>query len=274
MHSRTRFTSKLLLPFISALALLIAACGSGGGSGTGAPQAAHTKAAANKQVLVTTIASGAVSDFDTLDPALVVDFNSGYAVSTVFTGLVGLNDHSQVYGQEAQSWDKSADGLTYTFHLRPNLKFSDGTPLTAQDVAYSIDRALNPATKSPSGAYYLRYIKDSDKRNSGVIKSLIGDSLIVQDPNTLEIVLNKPVAFFLDTLTYPNADTVEKSLIDKYGTKWTDHLTEGGGDGPFKVKKYQHDVTFNVVPNPDFYGPKRSICPSTSRRTRPTRTTR
>ena len=255
MHSRMRFTSKLLLPFISALALLIAACG-GGGAGTTAPQAAHTKAPANKQVLVTVVASGAVPDFDTLDPAVVTDFDSAYAIGTIFTGLVGLDDHMQIVGQEAQSWDRSSDGLSYTFHLRPNMKFSDGTPLTAQDIAWSIDRALSPEMKSPVAPYYLRYIKDSDKRNSGAVKSLIGDSLIVTDPNTLQITLNKPIAFFLDTLTYPCSDTVEKSLIDKYGTKWTDHLTEGGGNGPFKVKKYTHNITFNVVPNPNFYGPK------------------
>jgi oligopeptide transport system substrate-binding protein len=130
MHSRMRFTSKLLLPFISALALLIAACGSGG-AGTAAPPAAHTKAAANKQVLVTIAGTYAISDFDTLDPAVVTDFNSAYGISTVFTGLVGLDDKMNIVGQEAQSWDRSTDGLTYTFHLRPNLKFNDGTPLTA-----------------------------------------------------------------------------------------------------------------------------------------------
>jgi peptide/nickel transport system substrate-binding protein/oligopeptide transport system substrate-binding protein len=169
---------------------------------------------------------------------------------------VQLNDQLQVVGQEAASWNEGSDGLTWTFHLRPNLKFSDGSPLTSADVAYSIDRALQPAEKSTVGPIYLALIKDSDKLVAGKIKTVIGDSVMTPDPNTVVLVANKKASYFLDALTYSCSYTVEKSLITQYGTGFTDHLTSGGGDGPFMVKTYTHNQEIDFVPNPNYYGPK------------------
>ena len=153
----------------------------------------------------------------------------------VFTGLVELDANGNVVPYLAQSWTESADHLTYTFHLRPNLKFSDGTPLTSADVAYSIDRALQPATKSGTGPYYLRYIKDASALAAGKIKTIIGDSIKTPDASTVAITAAAPIPFFLDALTYPCSYVLEKSLVDKYGSPgFTDHLEEGGGDGPLQ----------------------------------------
>jgi peptide/nickel transport system substrate-binding protein/oligopeptide transport system substrate-binding protein len=215
-----------------------------------------TKAPDNKQVLVSTTAGGGVSDISTYDPALAGDAFSGAAIAPVFTGLVTLDAQGNVQAQLANTWDVSPDHLTYTFHLKPNLKFSDGTPLTASDVAYSINRALAPATQSQTAPYYLRYIKDATAFNTGKVKTLIGDSLIVTDPNTIEIKISQPISYFLDTLTSASARVVEPSLIAKYGAQWTDHLNEGGGDGPFKVKQWVHNKEIVLVPNQYFEGPK------------------
>src|SRR5216684_9383401 len=78
---------------------------------------------------------------------------------------------------------------------------------------------------------------------------------MMADPNTVVLVANKKASYFLDALTYSCSYVVEKSLIDKYGnTKFTDHLTEGGGDGPFKVASYTHGQNIIFVPNPNYYG--------------------
>src|SRR5215469_6632621 len=124
------------------------------------------------------------------DPALTPDLISSLAIENVFTGLVQLGDDLKVHPQLESSYDISSDNLTYTFHLRPNLLFSDGTPLTSTDVAYSINRALLPATKSTTAPIYLALIKDSDKLNAGKIPTLIGDSLLTPDPNTIQIIAN------------------------------------------------------------------------------------
>jgi peptide/nickel transport system substrate-binding protein/oligopeptide transport system substrate-binding protein len=87
----------------------------------------------------------------------------------------------------AQDWSVSPDGLAWTFHLKKNLKFSNGAPLTSADVAYSIDRALQPATKSTVAPIYLSLIRDSDKLLAGGISTLIDDSLLTPNASTIVI---------------------------------------------------------------------------------------
>ncbi len=222
---------------------LFAACGNAASTNntSNAPVAPMSK-----QVLHNTAIGG---DFYTLDPALTP--GDGDPLNLIFTGLVEPKDDGTVAPVLASSYDISTDGLTYTFHLKPNLKFSDGTALTAQDVAYSINRTVLPATKS-SVSSYLQLLKDYDKVSAGKLPTLINDSLIVKDPSTLVITINKPAAYFLEALAYPTSYVVEKKLIDKYATGWTDHLQEGGGDGPFKVLSYSHTTGLTVVANSNF----------------------
>ena len=255
MRPSKKRSSAFLTAMLCAVALIMVACG-GGSSNTST--ATHTKAAQDKQVFIGQAEVG-TADISTFDPQITTDAFSAYAIDNVFTGLVQLGDDLKVHAQLASSWTVSADNLTYTFTLKPNLKFSDGTTLTSTDVAYSIDRALDPATQSATGPYYLRYIKDAGKRNSGAIKSLINDSLLTPDANTIVIKASQPVAFFLEALTYPTSYVVEKSVITKWGKNWTDHLADNGGqggDGPFKVQEYTHNKQIVFVPNPNYYGPK------------------
>lgn len=236
------------------IALLLASCG-GADSGTNKGQT-QTKAPAAQQVYRY---GDVATDISTFDPGQATDQPSIEAIQMVFTGLVQLDNNLQVQPQLAQSYDVSYDGLTYTFHLRPHLKFSDGTPLTSQDVAYSIDRALSPDVASLNGVTmtYLGQIKGADQRVSGKIPTLIGVGIKVPDTNTVQLITAQKVAYFLQALTYPTSFVVEKSVIDKWGlNKWTDHLGDNGGqggDGPFKVQSYSHTTGITFVPNPYYY---------------------
>lgn len=194
-----------------------------------------------------------ISDIGTFDPAMVDSSTSMAPISMVFTGLVSLDNNQKVVPELAQSWSTSSDGLTWTFTLRANLKFSDGTALTSTDVVYSIDRALQPALDLPVAPSYLNLIKDSDKLLAGKITTIIGDSILAPNPNTVVIKINKPASYFLAALTYPTAFVVERKLIDTYSNAhFTDHLNEGGGSGPFKVKSYTHGKDIVLVPNPNY----------------------
>ncbi len=247
MRPNKKFTVMLLPTLLCLVTMLLAACGSSAPPST----AGNGPASPDKQVLRWPIGA---TDFGTFDPALVQLAVDAESLQTVFTGLVEFDAKLNIVDQLAQSHEISADSLTYTFHLRPNLKFSDGTPLTSQDVVYTINRALLPATKSQV-TYYLNLIKDYDKVTTGKIPTLIGDSLLAPDPSTVKIIISSPAAYFLAALTYPNSYVVEKSLIDKYGTMWTDHLDQGGGAGPFKVQSYDHTKGMILVPNSNYYGP-------------------
>ncbi len=251
MQSSKKLGIKLLPTLLVLMSMLLVACG---GSTSTTTTTTSSKAPASQQVLNMCFYNG-VTDIKTFDPALSTDVYSIEAINLVFTGLVQFDDNLKIQPQLASSYNLASDGLTWTFHLRPNLKFSDGTPLTSADVVYSINRALLPATKSVVGPVYLGLIKDSDKLNAGKIPTIIGDSLLTPDPNTVVIIANKKAAYFLDALAYWTSYVVEKSLIDKYGDNWTDHLNQGGGDGPFEVQAWNHNTNIVLVPNPTYYGP-------------------
>ncbi len=249
MHRNVQSTRTVLFTFLSLIALLVTACG---GSDNQTSQAVG-KASADKQILVLPLSG--YSDIATFDPALTTEPSAITVDNLIYTGLVQLDDHLQVRDELAASHSLASDGLTWTFKLRPNLKFSDGAPLTSADVAYSIDRALAPSLNSPVAPLYLGLIKDSDKRNTGKVKTLINDSILTPDAQTVVLVTGQKAAYFLQTLTYQTSYVVEKSMIDKYGNNFADHLSEGiGGDGPFKVQRYAHGKEVDFIPNPNFFG--------------------
>ncbi len=253
MRSGKKFSIGILPTLLCLVVLFVAGCGGSGGSSavTGTPTAAPQSQQVYKIGFYDT-------DIATFDPAVETDAPSAQAIQMVFTGLVTLDDKLDIQPQLAKSWDVSSDGLTYTFHLKPNLTFSDGTTLNATDVAYSIDRALSPAVSSLNGVteVYLGLLKDADARVTGKIPTLINDSIKVVDNDTIALTISKKTAYFLDTLTYPTSYVVEKSVITKWGTKWTDHLNDNGGqggDGPFKVQSYSHTTGIVFVPNTKYY---------------------
>jgi oligopeptide transport system substrate-binding protein len=248
---RTRITTRRLLPlFMGILMLFVAACGGGNNTPT-----SSGKAPDGQQILVKPVEGR--TELQTFDPALATESAAINAINMVFTGLVGLDDKLQVQDQLAASHSLAADGVTWTFKLKSGLKFSDGTPLTSADVAYSLDRALAPDLKSPVSPVYLGLLKDADKRFSGAVPSLINDSILTPDSQTVVLIAKSKAAYFLQILTYQTSFVVEKSMIQRYGNNFAAHLSEGiGGDGPFKVASYTPNKDIEFVPNPNYYGPK------------------
>src|SRR5262249_37956246 len=224
-----------------------------------------------KQVLRRYIVANKL-DVKTLDPAIVTDFYSFFPIYLTFPALLTTNDKLETIpwaADGAPSLDTT--GTVYTFKVRPGLKWSDGTAIDANTFAYSINRAINPCTASPVGASYLSPIKDATtfgfsetcgadgKTVSGKIPTLIGDSLVVTDPQTLQITLTQPAPFFLEAMTYPTSFAQPQQLIDQFGNKeWTNHLTDNGGFGGnlFKVKQWNHQGSLVLTRNDAFWGTK------------------
>ncbi|HEY0756842.1 MAG TPA: peptide ABC transporter substrate-binding protein [Ktedonobacteraceae bacterium] len=256
MRSGKKFSLRLLPGLLAIFAIILAGCNSGGST----PNLNANPLPASRQQQIYRMGI-ITNDIYSFDPAVASDKYSVDAVLLAFTGLLQLNDQSQVTPQLASSYEVSPDNLTYTFHLQQHLTFSDNTILNAYDAAYSIDRALSQGVSQLNGvtATYLGLIKDSAQRMSGKKKTLIGDSINVIDANTLTLTISHPSPYFLKALTYPTSFVVEKSMIEKWGTKWTDHLSDNGGQGgagPFVVKSYDHAIGIQFAPNPNYYGPK------------------
>jgi len=122
---------------------------------TGTTASQTDKASADKQIYVSALN---VQNFKTFDPGAVTDAASGYAIQMLFTGLVELDTKGNIIPVIAKSWVPSDGGKTWTFTLRDDAKFNDGTAITSTDVAFSLNRALDPATKSPFALGYMGLI--------------------------------------------------------------------------------------------------------------------
>ena len=160
-----------------------------------------------------------------LDPALSTDVPTGRAVSYVFDGLTRFTPEARVEPGLADRWDVSADGLTYTFHLRHGVTFHDGTPFVAQHVVRTFQRALDPATKG-GRAEPLAPIKGSADFAAGKARSVAG--LAAPNDSTVVITLSEPLASFPKLLAMPVASIVPDSIPPDFGQ----HPV---GTGPWKL---------------------------------------
>jgi oligopeptide transport system substrate-binding protein len=157
---------------------------------------------------------------ESLDPAIITSQSDMRIVSGLFEGLTRVEPVAGAAEPGlAERWDISPDGKTYTFHLRTNLLWSTGEPLTASDVVYSWLRELNPATASDY-AGQLYYVKNGGEFNRGKITdpSLVGVHAL--DAFTVRVELNHPTLFFLDICAMPLASVVPRQTIEKYGDHW------------------------------------------------------
>lgn len=189
----------------------------------------------------------------TLDPALAADSTSDMYIVQIFSGLVRLDENLQVAQDIASSWDISSDGKTYTFHLRHDVKFDDGKPVTAADFKYSWERALNPATGSSTAGTYLNDIVGASDVLSGKTTQLSG--VTVLDDYTIQVTIDAPIPYFLEKMAFPTAYVVDKTNVES-GSDWSLHPN---GTGPFKLKQWQSGQVLILQRNDNYYGEKAQL---------------
>ncbi len=186
----------------------------------------------------------------TLDPAQVQDGPTIELLMHIFNGLVQWDSENKLVPDLAEKWEVSKDGRTYTFHLRKGVKFHDGSPLTADDLAYSIRRSLDPKTTSPVAMTYLNDLVGAAAFNSGKQPEL--DSVQAVDDATLRLTIDAPKAYFLAKLTYPTAYAVCKRVVEAGGG--TIDESRMIGTGPFKISGYRRgDAKIVLDANPDYW---------------------
>jgi oligopeptide transport system substrate-binding protein len=211
-----------------------------------------------------------------LDPALALETSLTQVTSLLYDGLVTIDRNERVEPWAANSWTVSADGLTYTFSLRPNLFFSDGVPVKASDYAWSLNRALNTCAGSSVG-FELAAIKDAaaftgetcaNGEPQGFIKTLVGHSILADNStNTLKILLERPAGYFVAALATPAGFALERSMPTRPDAVRPETLlktmtsapTGQGGGGMFYLASAATAPTPNSTslvfkPNPHWWG--------------------
>ena len=210
------------------LALLLTACG-GGGDG------------ASRHTLID---SRDNYDPRSLDPALSTDVPTGRAVGYLFDGLTRFTPDARVEPALATSWGVSPDGSVYTFHLRRGVKFTDGTPFVARQVARSWQRVLDPKVKGGRGwpLYPIKGAKEfADGKTTGI------DGLATPDDSTLVVTLKEPFAIFPKLLAMPVASIAPDNIPGNFGENPV-------GTGPWKLVEWKHDDYLLFAPNKGYWG--------------------
>lgn len=210
--------------------------------------------AARDQVLL----RGLSADPSDLDPHLITGLPEINVVSTLFEGLVAEDpvDLHPVPGV-AESWAADPDGLGYTFHLRANARWSDGTPVTSQDFSNAVRRMLTPSL----GADYatmLYVLKNAEAFNKGTLADFGQVGIRTPDERTVRFELAHPAPYFVSLLTHPAWYPVKLSALEKTGSPWQrgNPWTRPGrlvGNGPFVLKEWRRGDVIVVEKSPTYW---------------------
>jgi len=237
MRSRSKMRRwKMAVLGVNALLLVLAGCQTQRGE-PGAPpegQAASANGVDPVQPAGGELTFALATSPDSLDP-----HRSGLAVAvrvirTIHDSLVVQDDNGQIKPWLAESWDISDDGLTYTFKLREDVKFHDGTPFNAEAVKYNFDRIVNPETKARNAVALLRPYESSE----------------VVDEHTIRVHLFEPSSAFLGNLSQALLGIVSPTAAEKCGEDLVRHPV---GTGPFKFVSWSENASITVERNEDYH---------------------
>jgi oligopeptide transport system substrate-binding protein len=166
---------------------------------------------------------------ETIDPGVLSGQPDGRAALLLFEGLTSPDPQTLApLPAQAYRWDVAADGLVYTFHLRPGLAWSDGAPVTAGDFVYAWRRALSPATLSRS-ASLLYPIANAEAFNKGELADPARVGVHARDDSTLVVTLARPTSYFLFLTGYATFLPVPRRAIGRWGGAWSSPATRATG---------------------------------------------
>jgi ABC-type transport system substrate-binding protein len=187
-------------------------------------------------------------DVSTLDPAIGYDWQNWSMIKSLFDGLMDYEPGTTTLTPDlAESYTISEDGKVFTFKLRPGVKFHNGRELNADDVKYSIERVVNPATQSP-GAGFFGTIAGFAEFQSGAAKEIGG--IRVVDPLTVEFTLTRPDATFLHVMAINFSHVVPKEAVEEYGADFGRHPV---GTGAYELAEWTLGQRLVFERNPDHW---------------------
>jgi oligopeptide transport system substrate-binding protein len=222
----------------------LAGCSTPGG---GTQSSAQSGAAAGSEKIFRFSITG---NPPTMDPQ---KSNSALSIDVQYHLFDGLmrDDNGKVEPGVAESYDVSDDGLTYTFHLRSDSKWSDGKTVTAEDCVYGFQRLVDPATAAPM-AYLGEVLKNGKEVAAGKVpvKDL---GVTAPDDKTVVCVLSKPAPYFPTMLSSGSFLPCRKDLVEKYGKDFAATPEKNVYNGPFQLAEWAQDDKLVLTKNENFW---------------------
>lgn len=260
--------AKAFLAVAMAATLTVGLTGCGGNADTSAPAAADnagTQAASADNSGAAPAETGAASASDlnimletpvqSLDPQQATDGTSFEVIANFTDGLMQMDKDGQAVNALAESYDLSEDGLTYTFHIREDANWSNGTPVTAADFVFAWQRAVDPNVASEY-SYMLSdigQIKNAAEIIAGEVdKSELGVTAVDEKP--LQVELNVPVSYFLSLMYFPTYYPVNEEFFTSCGDTYATSPETVLSNGAFVLDSYEPAATaFHFTKNNDYY---------------------
>ena len=246
---------------VSAAALGLAACGGSksGSTATSGSTAGSTAGGVNTAGF--TVQYG--SNPETLDPALNSAIDGANTIITIFEPLLLINENNEVVGGQAESWETSEDGLTWTFTMRDGLKWSDGTDLNAKDFEYSFKRMVDPNTAAPYAETCLGMIDGFEEAagfpdaDGNPTAEPNPDALNVKasdDGKTLTIVLSYPCSYFDKMAAFATMSPVQQATVEANGYAWCTSPDTFVSNGPYMITDWTPSERIVLTKNPNYVG--------------------
>ncbi len=256
--------AKTMLAVVMALAMTagLAGCGSGSGGVQSQPVSQPSGEASGADGETNGGAAGGLdlnvmleTPVESLDPQQATDGTSFEVIANYTDGLMQMDASGKAVEALAESYEISEDGLTYTFHIREDANWSNGTPVTAADFVFAWQRAVDPAVASEY-SYMLSDI--GQVVNAAEIiagekdKSELGVTAV--DEKTLEVKLNVPVSYFLSLMYFPTFYPVNEEFFNSCGDVFATSPETVLSNGAFIMDSYEPAATaFHLTKNPDYY---------------------
>ena len=235
---------------VSAAALGLAACGGSKSGSTATSGSAAGSTAGGVNTAGFTVQYG--SNPETLDPALNSAIDASNTIITIFEPLLLINENNEVIGGQAESWEASEDGLTWTFTMRDGLKWSDGTDLNAKDFEYSFKRMANPDTAAPYAETCLGMIDGFDAAQAGDPDAL--NVKASDDGKTLTIVLSYPCSYFDKMAAFAAMSPVQQATVEANGDSWCTSADTFVSNGPYMITDWTPSERIVLSKNPNYVG--------------------
>lgn len=185
---------------------------------------------------------------ESIDPALNSAVDGGNYILWNFDCLLNVDESGAIVPGQAEKWERSEDGLTWTFTLRDGLKWSDGSPLTANDFVYSWKRVANPKTAAPYGETVLGMVKGYAEAAAGDIDAL---AVSAPDDKTFVVELAQPCNFFEKLAAFATLSPVQQATVEANNDAWATQPETYVGNGPLMVTEWvpSSHIVFSKNPN-------------------------
>ena len=243
-----------------ALAVSLAACGSS--ASTGAANATG-EAADAAEAGSTGFTAQLGPNPETLDPALNAAIDGGNTLITIEEPLLIIDENNEVKPGQAESYEVSDDGLTWTFHMRDGLKWSDGSDLTAADFEYSFKRLASPDTAAPYAETVVGMIDGyqdaigNPDEDGNTTTDPDWDALNVhasEDGKTLTVQLSYPCSYFDKLASFVATSPVQQATVEANGDAWCTEPDTYVCNGPYMITEWTPSERIVLSKNPYYVG--------------------